>query len=52
MKKYINRMGVTITIIEEDEKYITYRFENGYANCVSKESFNNMIKLNSYKEAK
>ncbi len=50
MKRYINEMGAIITIIEQDEKYVTFEFENGYANCVSKESFNNMIKLNNYKE--
>lgn len=50
MKKYINEYKTIITIISEDEKYITYRFENGYSNCVEKESFKNMIKHNNYKE--
>lgn len=50
MKRLMNEYETIITIINEDERYITYRFENGYSRCVEKESFNNMIKHNNYKE--
>lgn len=52
MKRYINERGAIITVIEKNEKYVTFEFENGYAKCVSNEAFNNMIKLNKYKEDK
>lgn len=52
MKRYINEKGAIIIVIERNEKYVTFQFENGYTKCVSNEAFNNMIKLNNYKENK
>lgn len=52
MKRYTNEKGTIIIVIERNERYVTFQFENGYAKCVSNEAFNNMIKLNNYKENK
>lgn len=47
--KYKNENGVIIEVIENNGRYVTYKIGNE-AHCIGVDSFENMTRLNNYKE--
>lgn len=51
-QRFINLNAYILEVINADEKYITYKPENSYAECITIDQFLNILKYGNFKEVK